>query len=216
MTVATLAGVPIRLHWSFVLLVVVWVGWSARMGGLSQVPLAVGVVVLLFGSVLAHELGHAMAARRMKIRTHEIVLLPIGGAARMELRFVSPYADLLVSVAGPATSLALGLACLAVWQLSGSSVLMVLGAANVVLGLFNLIPAFPMDGGRVLRALLTELFGMQRAAAISLVVGAGFALLFVLAGGMLNELGLVAVGAMLLAMQVQEVRVLRALGRATR
>lgn len=150
----------------------------------------------LFASVVAHELAHALAARRFGVRTSAITLFLFGGVATLEEEPATPRADAIVALAGPAMSALLAVACFGfvavVERLAGGSVgatLGILGAylalANGVLAAFNLVPAYPMDGGRVLRALLWRRSGDRDAATrIAARCGFGFAVLFV-AGGVL-------------------------------
>lgn len=143
-----------------------------------------GLVLATFGCVLFHELGHAMMARRYGIGTQDITLYPIGGVARLARIPRSPGAELAIALAGPAVNLAiaaglLGLGVLGLWSgpvlgTFGVYLLMV----NVVLAVFNLVPAFPMDGGRVLRAALSGWVGRLRATEIAAGIGRGLALLF--------------------------------------
>lgn len=181
-------GIPIRVHATF-LLIVAFVAWSASAAGQS-VPGNVLLVLLLFVCVVLHELGHALMARRFGVRTREIVLYPIGGIARLE-NIPGGRAEILIALAGPAVNLVLFLALVAVFGATlpagfsegaslspGASLLANLALANLWLFLFNLIPAFPMDGGRVLRAALSLRLGEARAtraaAVVAQVVALGF------------------------------------------
>jgi Zn-dependent protease len=142
----------------------------------------------VFGCVLLHELGHALMARRFGIATQDITLYPIGGVARLQRMPRAPGAELLIALAGPAVNVFIVLALTTVEALGllgpswSSSVLGVfveeLTLINVGLALFNLIPAFPMDGGRVLRALLSGWLGRARATMIAAGIGRGLAMLF--------------------------------------
>lgn len=162
-----LLGVPVRLHFTFILLVV-FVGVSVLGSNQSNASYA---IFLLGGlvSVLLHELGHAVVAARFGIRTLEIVMFPIGGLSRME-RSLKPAAEIWVSLAGPLVNVLLATGIFAymisvreatpvgladLMQPNGKSVLALLLYGNLLLAGFNLLPAFPMDGGRILRALLT-------------------------------------------------------------
>jgi len=188
--IGTLLGVPIRVHVSFLLLLV----WFGAMSSESGGGFLGGVVflVLLFGCVVLHELGHATMARRYGVRTSEIVLYPIGGIARLD-RIPSGKAELLIALAGPAVNVVLAAMIFAGLQLmpvagprsaeevvTGAPIAWQLLSANLTLFVFNLIPAFPMDGGRVLRATLSLFLGDERATVIAGRVGQGLAILFAL------------------------------------
>jgi Zn-dependent protease/CBS domain-containing protein len=178
----------VRIHFTFLLLLV-WFGYlSWREGG--QPLLGVAFILLLFTCVLLHELGHALMARRFGVRTRQIVLYPIGGIASLE-GMPSGAAELLIAVAGPLVNAALaGLLLVAQvgfaipWPASaqdmvtGGSLVPRLLLANVALFVFNLIPAFPMDGGRVLRATLSFFMPHEKATGIAALVGQGIAILF--------------------------------------
>ena len=180
-------GIPIRIHVTFLLLLV-WFGVASEDQGQGFVA-GVIFLVLLFGCVVLHELGHATMARRYGVHTSEIVLYPIGGVARLD-RIPSGKAELLIALAGPAVNVVLaGLLALGMLALgasiprpeeivAGSSIVWQLLVANLMLFLFNLIPAFPMDGGRVLRAALSLAIGQQRATVIAARVGQGLAVVF--------------------------------------
>jgi len=169
-------------------------------GGLPALPrwealtLAAICALALFASVIAHEYAHALAARRFGVRTDAITLFLFGGVALLDEEPATPRADALIALAGPAMSavlalVALGLLALldrfagAAWGEAPALMAAYLAVANGVLAVFNLIPAFPMDGGRVLRALAWRRFGdLRRATRLASRVGIGFALAFVAAG----------------------------------
>jgi Zn-dependent protease len=159
-----LAGVPIRFHFTFVLLVVFLLVWG--LSGKQSAVASVLYILALFFSVVFHELGHAVVARRYGIRTQEIVMFPIGGVSRME-RDARPAEEVWIALAGPVVNLIIGAACLTVAVARGgafgdlstatdANLLERIGLGNLVLAAFNLLPAFPMDGGRMLRALLAR------------------------------------------------------------
>lgn len=205
MTVARFRGVPIQVHWTLWFLVALWLGFAWTQGwSLWRSAWVAGV---FFGSVVAHELGHVAVARRFGVRTRRVLLLPIGGAAQMERKMLTPKADLLISVGGPVVNLVLAAAMMGPAWWWSDPLWFRLGVLNLALGLFNLIPAFPMDGGRVLRAVLTELMGATRATRITLGVGFVFAIGFFVIGSLAVELGLVALAIVMAAMQWQEYRV---------
>ena len=196
-TVATVAGIPIRVHWTFGILLLWFLVSGTLQGGTLAAGLASAALVLaVFVCVVLHELGHALVARRYGVRTRDITLLPIGGVASLERIPEKPRQELAIAAAGPLVSLTLAALLFATVAGRGSleSLLAVeqpgfrlanfiasLAAINAWLVLFNLVPAFPMDGGRMLRALLAARLGHVRAtriaAGIGQAVAAGMALL---------------------------------------
>jgi len=167
-----IAGIDVFLHPTFLLLLA-YVGMTQ--GGIGSILLVSSV----FGCVLLHELGHALMARRFGIATVDITLYPIGGVARLRRMPRAPGAELLIALAGPAVNVLIVLALTTVGLLGlRGDFLEELMLINLVLALFNLIPAFPMDGGRVLRALLSGWLGRARATMIAAGIGRGLALLF--------------------------------------
>jgi Zn-dependent protease len=173
-----IAGIDVYLHPTFLLLLLFF-GVSA--GGLHTVLW----VVLVFGCVLLHEFGHALMARRFGIETIDITLYPIGGVARLRRMPRAPGAELLIALAGPAVNFAIVGALLGVLGLDLFPEVLGLGsflgellAINLLLGLFNLIPAFPMDGGRVLRALLSGWMGRATATTVAATIGRMLAVVF--------------------------------------
>src|SRR5260221_4925464 len=177
-------GIRIELHVTFLL----FLGWIAISQGLlsgnpARALISVLLFLLVFVCVVLHELGHALMARRYGIRTRDIVLLPIGGVARLERMPDKPQQEIAIALAGPAVNLRILLVLLALrLEFDGGAViegglLDTLLLVNIVMIAFNLIPAFPMDGGRVLRALLALRMPYARATAIAANVGQAFALL---------------------------------------
>lgn len=180
------AGIDAYVHASFLLLVA-WAAWAAFQGAGTGLAALLGVVFLVgvFASVLAHEFGHALVARHYGIRTRRIVLWPIGGVAQLEGEPRSPKQELHIALAGPAVNFVLAAALFVVVKvlaLPSFGLLSSLMVANLTLGLFNLVPAFPMDGGRVLRAFLATRLGGGRATEIAVKVGKVAAVAFVIAG----------------------------------
>jgi Zn-dependent protease len=175
-------GIPFYIHWTFWLLPL-WVVLANLDKGPVELGLILCVLVAGFGCVLLHELGHALTARYYGIRTRDISLYPIGGVARLERSAERPIQELWITVAGPAVNFViavlllvvlLGLALLDPGLVFGSLpglFLLQLLAVNVIMVVFNLLPAFPMDGGRVLRSLLAMGLGNLRATRIAVTVG---------------------------------------------
>jgi len=185
------------VHATF-LLILAWVALAHSSGGLVGVVRVLLFILTLFGCVILHELGHALAARRYGIGTKDITLLPIGGVARLERMPEEPDQELVVAMARPAVNfviaglLSLWMTSAGGWQplahlnVSSGSFLERIMVVNVFLAAFNLLPAFPMDGGRVLRALLAKRMEYRRATQIAASIGPGMALLFGFAGLFLN------------------------------
>ncbi len=192
-TLGKLFGIPVRLHFTMVLVPFLTYNWMPIRGMIDFAVWAL-LVILLFGSVLLHELGHALTARRYGIRTQDIVLTPIGGMARVLSMPTNPKQEIAIAVAGPLVSLSLsGISFLFLIPLSMLSsmlpVVVFAGAQllvyiNLMLGLFNLVPALPMDGGRVLRGILAlkrdHLTATVMAARVGrILAGVGFVLAIV-------------------------------------
>lgn len=188
-SVGTIKGTAIRIHWTFILFLG-WIVLAAYGTAGAQAATGAGLFfLLLFLCVLLHEFGHILTARRFGVQTRDIVLLPIGGVAQMDQIPEKPRQELLVALAGPAVNLVIALVLVAAlgglpkhldmeMNNLGENLPLHLAYANLALALFNLIPAFPMDGGRALRALLAARFGYVRGTALAAAVGQTLAVLF--------------------------------------
>lgn len=183
----SIAGTSVRIHLTFVLFLL-WIGVSQyRLEGAAAAWDTLAFISLLFFCVVLHEFGHILMARRFGIKTSDVTLFPIGGIANMERIPEKPSQELLVAIAGPAVNLVIAAGLLvtlgstitaddlAQLDIAGSSLVMRLAAANLILMAFNLIPAFPMDGGRVLRALLAMRMSYTDATRTAATIGQGFA-----------------------------------------
>lgn len=196
--VAKFANIPIKIHWSFGAFILLFVGYglSMKMNG-SDIIWFLAFIASMFLCVILHEYGHALSARKYGVKTIDIIISPIGGLARLERLPEKPIQELIVAIAGPLVNVAIGLIlCLVLFVMnqdftflineenpfdklnSVNGFLVLLIWTNVVLFLFNLIPAFPMDGGRILRALLSmrlgRVKGTQWAALIGRILAVGF------------------------------------------
>jgi Zn-dependent protease len=198
LNIGKMFGIPVKIHWTFWLLglVITFDAWQENQS-MYVVGFSLALIILVFGCVVLHEFGHALTARRFGVGTQDILLTPIGGIARMMGNLRTPTAELLVAIAGPMVNVIIALLLYLILEfgnissdisdseissLGSFSVLLLkyLFYINKMLVLFNMIPAFPMDGGRVLRALLGYAFNLKTATNIarwiSLVCCAGFVL----------------------------------------
>ncbi len=189
-TVGRLDGVALKIHITFLLLLA-WAGYRDFLyGGPAAALWSIGFVLAVFACVTFHEFGHVFMAKVFGIRTRDVILLPIGGVARLESFPRVPRQEFLIALAGPAVTLAIAAGLYAGLLLGGGDItggqLFTYGrgfarnllAVNIFILLFNMIPAFPMDGGRVLRAVLAHRIGFRRATRIAAAVGRGFAVVF--------------------------------------
>lgn len=169
--IGKLFGVDVRLHYL----------WVVMVGGFALLmPGYLWLWIPLFGIVLLHELGHSLVAKHFGIRVLDITLWPLGGMARMSNIPEDTRIEALIAIAGPMVNF--GLAALAIPFLQMGPFAQFFFASNLVIGTFNLIPAFPMDGGRVLRALLGRSGDWVHATEVAVRVGRFFALLIIVAG----------------------------------
>jgi Zn-dependent protease/predicted transcriptional regulator len=207
LSLGRIAGIKIIVHWTFLLLI----GWIVfrEMGkgsDTSTILITIGFVLALFFCVILHELGHSLTARRYGVETKRITLLPIGGVASLERIPEEPKQELLVAIAGPAVNMVIALLLYLLAPVrqfnmeelvdginSWEGFLYSLYRVNILLVVFNAIPAFPMDGGRILRSLLALKMGRLRATAIASGLGRIIAIAFVFFG-LFNNPFLVLIG----------------------
>lgn len=189
-TIARIFGSEVRIHITFFLLLL-WIGVvHYQHGGMPAAIEGVIFILALFACVVAHEFGHALMARRYGIKTPDITLLPIGGLARLERMPEKPRQEIAVALAGPAVNVVIAAILIlvmgasieadALQTLENPTLGFVarLASVNVFLVVFNLIPAFPMDGGRVLRALLAMRYSRLQATRVAARIGQGLAFVF--------------------------------------
>ncbi|MFG0285361.1 MAG: site-2 protease family protein [Phycisphaerales bacterium JB039] len=199
--VGRLLGIPLYIHWTFAILLG-WILFARMSAGATFLEAlgTIGFVLALFGCVILHELGHAVAARGFGVPTRDITLLPIGGLARLERMPEEPTQELVIAIAGPLVNVVIaagllgaklalgGLGSLTPVELIGGHWLDQLLYINIALVLFNMLPAFPMDGGRALRAILATKLDYVNATRVAANLGIAMAVLFGLAGLMINPL----------------------------
>lgn len=227
----TIDGIEVNVHPTFGL-VLLWAVWQWGLGpGSSFESLFLGLVLvfLTFVSILLHELGHCAMAQEFDVRVLDITLWPFGGVARIEQMPTQPRTEFLVSVAGPLTSLAIAvlmlpwvtlIGVLGGWEalvpggepfssLTPSSVLAYLLLINLLVMAFNLLPAFPFDGGRILRSALVPGMGRERATRVAVTAGVIFAGIFLLVGIWERQIVLVMLGVFVFFAAQAEARVER-------
>ncbi len=230
--IAKFFGIPVQVHWSFGL-IFVWIWYEAYMDnqGWQEMLQLTLLLIAIFTCVVLHEFGHALTAKRFGIGTRDIILSPIGGIARLDKLPEKPIQELLVAIAGPLVNIVIAAALLfyllviatepyeaLLGVLSRSSnsfvqhihpvhqFLVTIVFMNGLLAGFNMIPAFPMDGGRVLRALLSIRLGHLRATRAATYVGFAFAILIGIAGVLEQNFMLVLIGGFVLVMGMMEYR----------
>lgn len=205
--IGRIGGIPLQFHWSFIF-VFVWVvytSWAPEGGIDTDALFSVGIwVTMVFIAVLLHEYGHAIMARLLGVGTKKIVVYPLGGGAYLEKMPEEPHKEILIAVAGPLVNILLALSvapliwltenwkrkALLVYILRPESNVPVFGIGpadyaialffilNLLLAFFNLLPAYPLDGGRIFRAALTWILGRRRATLVASLMGVAFALVF--------------------------------------
>ncbi|MFO8059060.1 MAG: CBS domain-containing protein [Bacillota bacterium] len=214
-TIASVAGIPIRIHISFLFIlpffVMVIANNVAAIAGMAGVAvesltlspywLGFALAVLLFASIALHELAHSFVARGQGIEIRDITLMLLGGVAQMEDDGHDPRGEAWMALAGPLFSLVLGASLLLLVRFTSDLlsadlhiVLYYLGFMNTFLAVFNLLPAFPSDGGRILRSLLARRISYLRATQIATSIGRGFAFLFAVFGLMTGQLFMILIG----------------------
>ncbi|MCA9858328.1 MAG: site-2 protease family protein [Thermomicrobiales bacterium] len=232
LTIGRIQGIDIKLHPSF-LLIGVWViyQWAIRQGsGIAGTIYGLALVLAIFVLVLLHELGHSMMAHEYGLRVRDITLVPFGGIARIEQMPSQPRVEAMISVAGPLVNLALAFLLLPVLLMVGlatgsdsihdfarfglgdvslTGFLFYLLLANLTLAIFNLLPAFPMDGGRILRAGVTPIVGRQGATTVAVAIGITLGILIGILGLLSGEYLIVIVMAFVVLAAMAEGRAVR-------
>lgn len=222
--ITNIYGIPLRVHWSFLFLLlwVVFSGfdsnWHLEWSHLWKLLI---LLFALFSCVILHELGHALVARRHGIKTQSIILLPVGGVAILDNELLNPKKEFYISIIGPLVNFGIAFLFVPFLFFLDSTLLEQMGIfifhldsigslsgripflhlfvffmimLNIIIGVFNLIPVLPMDGGRALRALLSTKFGRQSATKIVLLIGVLFSATFVVVGIIQSNWVLIFIG----------------------
>lgn len=203
------AGIPVKIHWTFGIMILFIAGYGISNGvvGMDLVRF-MALVFTLYFCVILHEYGHALSARRYNVATIDIIISPIGGLARLEKLPEKPLHEMIVAIAGPLVNVAIVLVLgVGLWiahsgdmsiftsadildktsEVTFSDYVVAVIGLNLVLFLFNLIPAFPMDGGRILRALLSIKLGRARGTYIASIIGRVLAVIFIILGILMSQ-----------------------------
>ena len=201
---ATISGIRVQVHFTFGFFII-WIIISGFARGMNAEAVLTNTlfVLALFTCVVLHEFGHALTAKRFGIRTRDITLLPIGGVARLERMPDDPRQEFLVALAGPAVNVVIAAALwMLIYAASGGTqpdfannlnvaampLIQRILLINISLAIFNLLPAFPMDGGRILRAALAIRMPYAKATRIAASLGQGMAILFGIVGYFVNPM----------------------------
>lgn len=223
--IGTFAKIPVKIHWTF-LLILIYVAFSglSQGGTLASITMELIFVLCMFLCVVLHEFGHALTAKRYGITTEDIILLPIGGVARLRNMPEKPKQELIIAIMGPMVNVIIAILLFSflftrfgaeyfsleqIGQLNFSNwtgFLPLLMISNIMLVVFNMIPAFPMDGGRVLRALLSMGFGRLKATRIASIIGQVICVILILIGLYYEAYTLALIGVFIFFSATQEYR----------
>ncbi len=225
--IAKFAGIPVFIHWTFAFFMI-WVLYLGFDRNLDMAGMAIwiGFMLTLFFCVVLHEYGHALTARYYGINTQDIILSPIGGVARLDKLPENPIQEFMVAVAGPLVNIAIAGLIFIVLFFFGSYELNFGGNTNaffsesanfwplllwvnIILAVFNLIPAFPMDGGRIFRSLLAIKLGREKATQIASYLGQAFAVLFMMAAFYMGDFIFGLIGVFVFLTAAQEYRMVK-------
>ena len=209
---ATIAGIPVKVHWTFSLLIgyIAYMIYQEGLGS-SQAFYFTLLVIGLFVCVICHEYGHALVARRYGIPTRDIFILPIGGLARLEYLPPQPAREMIIAIAGPLVNVAIAGFLILFLLIAGKfselsqiqaledlltpgGMVYALVVINAMLFAFNLIPAYPMDGGRILRSGLSMKWGKEKATVLASYLAQGIGLIFFLGGTYYGHMTLSLIG----------------------
>lgn len=223
--IGTFANIPVKIHWTFVLILIYVASSAASQGSnWSGIIIELCFVLAMFLCVVLHEFGHALTAKRYGITTEDIILLPIGGVARLRNLPEKPIQELVIAVMGPMVNIIIAIILFSyLFSVSGisylnlenfvdlnfsnwSGFLPLLMISNLMLVLFNMIPAFPMDGGRVLRAFLAMGLGKLKATKIASIIGQIICVILVISGIYFEAYTLSIIGVFIFFSATQEYR----------
>jgi Zn-dependent protease len=222
--IGTFAKIPVKIHWTFLLIFVYVIPEATDEAGLMPLIIKATFLLTMFLCVVLHEFGHALTARRYGVKTEDIILLPIGGVARLRNLPEKPMHELVIAIMGPMVNVAIAIFLFTVLSLiygfpffsldnlnelsfsSWEGFFPLLMITNIMLVLFNMIPAFPMDGGRVLRALLAMGFGKLKATRIASITGQIICVILVIAGIYYEAYTLAIIGVFIFMSATQEYR----------
>lgn len=192
------AGIPLKLHWTFgfTFLLVLGIGFFKKSDA-TEIAVVFLLLIVMFFCVVLHEYGHALMAKKFKVKTIDIILSPIGGLARLEKLPKKPIQEFYIAIAGPLVNAVISAILAGILYLASKPIIpnmrmdiedvnnwegymSLILLMNIILFLFNLIPAFPMDGGRILRALLSIRLGKTKSTVIASYIGYTLAIIFII------------------------------------
>ena len=203
MQICTIKGIPIRVHYSLVIFASLILSYVYLESGMHAAKYTVCVLSILFISVFLHELGHSFAAKKFGMDTRSITLYPFGGIAMINMSNMTPKSEMIISAAGPATNFLIMLLSIPAMIMSVPFSIEVF-FLNTIMCFFNMIPAFPMDGGRVLRAAMSLKLDSYTATVYCIRISGIFSALFLFCGIIFSLISLIIVGMVLLFMLSSE------------
>tara|TARA_B100000131_G_scaffold320810_1_gene369889 strand:- start:3233 stop:3877 length:645 start_codon:yes stop_codon:yes gene_type:complete len=209
MQVCKIKGVPIRIHYSLVIFASLILSYAYLNSGLHIAIYTAQMLSILFVSVFLHELGHSFAAKKFEMETRSITLYPFGGIAMVNMASMTPKSEMIIAIAGPMTNFLIMLLSIPAMLISVPFSIEIF-FLNTIMCFFNMIPAFPMDGGRVLRAALSFRMDSYTATLYCIRISGLFSLLFLFLGIMFSFMSLAIVGVVLLFMLSNESKILDA------
>ncbi len=206
MKIFQISSTPVRVHWSLLAVIIGLMGWQYSVSGVPAMITVGLAAVCLFATVFLHELAHVLVAKDFGYNTRSITLYPFGGVARVEMPMdVPPRDELYIALAGPMVNAVLALIFLPLAWFYGNPYGL-LALLNFLMFAFNMLPSYPMDGGRVMRSLLARRWGHAKATKVAITVSRVFAWIYFAGGAYLGSPMLVAIGAYLLYLLYYRIR----------
>jgi len=198
MKIFSIKKIPIEIHYSLILLSLVLFFIELISNGFYSTITYGSLFIVLFSSVMLHEIGHALVARKFGIPTRKIILFPLGGIAFIDSKNMTPKQEFFISIAGPLVNLLVVLLGLIITLISDSFFIYCIIIINMIMGIFNLIPAYPMDGGRVLRSGLSMFLSHKVATNISVSISLLISASLIISGILYSWISVIIIGIFLI------------------